>query len=182
MSNSCWVSDNDFTCMVHAWLDAVGRLEEIIKHNTVVLTSMKSARAGMYPAISRDSTESNVGRGGSSLAVVLGKQKQTQIQFDDGHLFVLCMKTKTVATCKNLFRVLIYFLPEFFPAATWCDSETVGQHCSRWRPEGSLEPRQISSWPNVHFSFISLKLTCGYVACPQSNAAVIFNYNYSRTH
>lgn len=80
---------------------------------------MKSARAGMYPAISRDSTESNVGRGGSSLAVVLGKKTgQIQIQFDDGHLFVLCMKTKTVATCKNLsffvnpklLRVLIYFL------------------------------------------------------------------------
>lgn len=37
------------------------------------LTSMKSALAGMYPAMSRDSTESNVGRGGSSLAVASQK-------------------------------------------------------------------------------------------------------------
>lgn len=36
------------------------------------LTSMKSALAGMYPAMSRDSTESNVGRGGSSVAVTSG--------------------------------------------------------------------------------------------------------------
>lgn len=35
-----------------------------------ILTSMKSALAGMYPAMSRDSTESKVGRGGSSEAVI----------------------------------------------------------------------------------------------------------------
>ena len=42
-----------------------------------LLTSMKSALAGMYPAISRDSTESNEGRGGSSVAVV--PEKYTNI-------------------------------------------------------------------------------------------------------
>lgn len=37
-----------------------------------ILTSTKSARAGMYPAMSLESKESKVGRGGSSAA---GKRK-----------------------------------------------------------------------------------------------------------
>lgn len=39
---------------------------------------MKSALAGIYPAMSRDSTESNVGRGGSSVAVVRDKHMNMQ--------------------------------------------------------------------------------------------------------
>lgn len=38
------------------------------KSNSRKLTSMKSARAGIYPAISLDSCESNEGLGGSSVA------------------------------------------------------------------------------------------------------------------
>lgn len=39
-----------------------------VKQKEVSPTSMKSARAGMYPAMSRESKESKVGRGGSSVA------------------------------------------------------------------------------------------------------------------
>lgn len=47
---------------------------------------MKSALAGMYPAMSRDSTESNVGRGGSSVAVV--SEKQEQLKYEQAMLFL----------------------------------------------------------------------------------------------
>lgn len=54
---------------------------------------MKSALAGMYPAISRDSTESNVGLGGSSVAVISEKDTEMTIT----HIyFVLCMNTRGV--------------------------------------------------------------------------------------
>lgn len=48
-----------------------------------LLTSMKSALAGMYPAMSRDITESKVGRGGSSQA---GMAKKSTIT----HYIVCC--------------------------------------------------------------------------------------------
>ena len=60
----------------------------MIKH----LTSMKSALAGMYPAISRDSTESNVGRGGSSVAIISEKYRIHTMKVE--HFFVLCMETR----------------------------------------------------------------------------------------
>lgn len=44
------------------------RYKPHVKQKQVSPTSMKSARAGMYPAMSRESKESKVGRGGSSAA------------------------------------------------------------------------------------------------------------------
>lgn len=81
---------------------------------------MKSARAGMYPAISRDSTESNVGRGGSSLAVILDKNRIHTHQVYS----ILTILFITHATCTalptfvypTLLRVLKYFTNASFSA------------------------------------------------------------------
>lgn len=56
---------------------------------------MKSALAGMYPAMSRDSTESNVGRGGSSEAVVSQKQMDTKNMSLQHAEFSQCFARKT---------------------------------------------------------------------------------------
>lgn len=60
---------------------------------------MKSALAGMYPAISRDSTESNVGRGGSSVAVISEKYSTRIMKLE--HFFVLCMETRNERPAKD---------------------------------------------------------------------------------
>lgn len=65
------------------------------------------------------------------------------------------------------------------PTATWCDSEILVERCGRWRPEGCWEPRQISYWPNVHFSFVSLKLASSCFAAPQ---ATLLSFLILNTH
>lgn len=64
---------------------------------------MKSALAGMYPAISRDSTESNVGRGGSSVAVISEEHSACTLKCEyTTHFLCIVHENKKNATCKHL--------------------------------------------------------------------------------
>ena len=67
-----------------------------------MITSMKSALAGMYPAMSLDRTESNVGLGGSSVAGSRWNAIHVSIHFNSLLLFTL---SKCFIQMRNLAMI-----------------------------------------------------------------------------